>query len=48
VIGIVLLAAVLVLLSVWLAVRASGRTLGEISGDTTTTMQGPVPSLSAP
>jgi uncharacterized membrane protein YfcA len=45
-IGIVLLAAVPVLLSVWLALRASGRTLREISGDTT--MQGPSPSLSAP
>jgi uncharacterized protein len=48
VIGIVLLASVLVMLSVWLAIRASGRTLGEISGDSTTTMQGPTPSLSAP
>jgi uncharacterized membrane protein YfcA len=46
VIGIVLLASVLVLLSTWLAIRASGRTLGEISGDPT--MQGPTPSLSAP
>jgi uncharacterized membrane protein YfcA len=45
-IGIVLLAAVLVLLSIWLAIRASGRTLREISGDTP--MQGPTPSLSAP
>ena len=46
VIGIVLLASVLLLLSTWLAIRASGRSLGEISGDTT--MQAPAPSLSAP
>jgi uncharacterized protein len=46
VIGIVLLASVLVLLSVWLANRASGRSLGEVPGDAT--IQGPTPSLSAP
>jgi uncharacterized membrane protein YfcA len=34
-IGIVLLASVLVLVSIWLVIRASGRTLREISGEST-------------
>jgi uncharacterized protein len=36
VIGIVLLASVIVLISTWLWIRASGRTLREVSGETTT------------
>ena len=45
-IGIVLLASVLVLLSVWLSVRASGRSLREVSGEAP--MQASSPSLSTP
>ena len=46
-IGIVLLAVVLGLLAAWLAIRASGRSLRELSGETT--RSGPAaPSLSTP
>ena len=43
VIGIVLLASVLVLLAVWLSIRASGRTLREISGEPARQGQTPAP-----
>jgi uncharacterized membrane protein YfcA len=46
VIGIVLLASVIVLLAIWLWIRASGHTLREVSGEST--MPIPTPSLSAP
>ena len=46
-IGIVLLAAVALLLGAWLTVRASGRTLRELSGEATASHT-PSPSLSAP
>ena len=46
-IGIVLLAAVALLLGAWLTVRASGRTLRELSGEATAS-HSPSPSLSAP
>jgi len=46
-IGIVLLAAVLVLLATWAVIRASGRTLREISGEGAGSHT-PSPSLSAP
>lgn len=45
-IGIVLLAAVVVLLATWLGIRASGRTLREISGEAAS--HTPAPSLSTP
>jgi uncharacterized membrane protein YfcA len=47
-IGIVLLVSVLVLLVAWLAIRASGRTLGELSGEATKLQhpQTPAPSPS--
>ena len=40
-IGIVLLASVLVLLAIWASIRASGRTLREISGESTRQVQAP-------
>ncbi len=46
-IGIVLLAAVALLLGAWLTVRASGRTLRELSGEANASHT-PSPSLSAP
>lgn len=46
-IGIVLLAAVVVLLGTWLTIRASGRSLRELSGEPTAS-HAPSPSLSAP
>jgi hypothetical protein len=46
VIGIVLLASVIVLLAIWLRIHARGRTLREVSDEST--MQIPTPSLSAP
>ena len=46
-IGIVLLAAVALLLGAWLTVRATGRTLRELSGEATASHT-PSPSLSAP
>jgi uncharacterized membrane protein YfcA len=45
-IGLVLLASVIVLLSAWLWIRASGRTLSEVSGEST--VREPAASLSTP
>jgi hypothetical protein len=45
-IGIVLLGSIVTLLATWLWIRSSGRTLREVSGETT--MQVQAPSLSTP